>query len=105
MPRDGPAMNGADQIVHVLRTAGVRHLFGMPGGGSNTDLVEAAGRHALPFVLTQDETCGAIMASAQAELTGHIGACLATLGPGAVALSNGVANALLDRIPLLAFTD
>lgn len=95
----------ADRIVQMLRLAGVRNLFGMPGGGSNADMVEAATHGGLPFVLTQTETGGAHMASAQAELSGRAGACLATLGPGAAALANGIANAFLDRIPLLAFTD
>src|SRR5262249_34548903 len=79
--------------------------FGMPGGGSNADLVEAAGRAELPFTLAHTETASAFIASAQAEITGHPGACLATLGPGAASLMNGVAHAYLDRVPLLVFTD
>jgi acetolactate synthase I/II/III large subunit len=77
----------------------------MPGGGSNADLIEAAGRAGLPFTLAHTETASAFMASAQAELTGKPGACMATLGPGAASAMNGVANALLDRIPLLVLTD
>ena len=95
----------ADYIIAALQRAGVRRLFGMPGGGSNADLIEAAGRAGLPFTLAHTETASAFMASAQAELTGKPGACLATLGPGAASIMNGVANALLDRIPLLVLTD
>jgi len=89
----------------MLKAAGVERLFGMPGGGSNADLIEAAGNAGLPFSLAHTETASAFMAAAQAEITGKPGACLATLGPGAASLMNGVANASLDRVPLLVLTD
>ncbi len=98
-------MTVADAIIDVLRRAGVQRLFGMPGGGSTADLIEAARVGGLPFTLTQTETGSAFMATAQAEITGAPGACVATLGPGAASLMNGVANALLDRVPLLVLTD
>src|SRR5262245_55835353 len=100
-----PMPTVADVIVHRLQNAGVRALFGVPGGGGNLDLVAAAGRAGLPFVLTATETAAAIAASAQAEITGAPGACLTTLGPGAASVVNGVAAALLDRVPLIVFTD
>ena len=95
----------ADLVVRRLVDAGVITLFGMPGGGSNTNLIEAAGRIGLRFVLSHTETGGALMASAQAEITGRPGACLATLGPGTASIVNGAAHAFLDRVPLLLFTD
>jgi acetolactate synthase-1/2/3 large subunit len=95
----------ADLIVRRLREAGVHSLFGVPGGGSNLDIVESAGRAGLPFVLTSTETAGAIAALAQAEITGNPGACLTTLGPGAASVVNGVACAFLDRAPVIVFTD
>lgn len=98
-------MNYADAVVGALAEVGVRRLWGMPGGGSNSDLIQAAVRAGLPFSLAQTETASAFMATAQAELTGRPGACLATLGPGAAAMTNGVANAYLDRVPLLVMTD
>ncbi len=76
----------ADLIVSGLRGAGARALFGVPGGGGNLDLIEAAGRIGLPFVLTSTETGAAIAAMAQAEITGRPGACLTTLGPGAASI-------------------
>jgi acetolactate synthase-1/2/3 large subunit len=94
-----------DAIAGRLRDAGVTRLFGVPGGGGNLDLIASAGRAGLPFVLTSTETGGAIAALAHAEVTGRPGACLATLGPGAASLVNGVACAFLDRAPLLVFTD
>src|ERR1700688_1115722 len=95
----------ADYIVSRLREAGVRMLFGVPGGGGNLDLIEAAGRGDLPFVLTTTETGGAIAAIAQSEVTGRPGACLTTLGPGAASVVNGVACAFLERAPIFVFTD
>lgn len=95
----------ADRVVRRLREAGVRTLFGVPGGGSSLELIDAASRAGIPFVLTATETAGAIAASAQAEITGRPGACLTALGPGASSVMNGVAAAHLDRVPLVVFTD
>ena len=100
-----PMPTAADVIVRHLQRAGTRALFGVPGGGGNLDLVAAAGRAGLRFVLTATETAAAIAASAQAEITGAPGACLTTLGPGAASVVNGVAAAFLDRVPLVVFTD
>ena len=98
-------MNNADVIIAALRRAGVQRLFGMPGGGSTADLIEAARLGGLPFTLAQTESGSAFMATAQAEIAGGAAACIATLGPGAASLVNGAANALLDRVPLIVFTD
>ena len=98
-------MTVGDLVVAQLLGAGVRTLFGVPGGGGNLDLIAAAGRAGLPFVLTSTETAGAIAALAQAEVTGATGACLTTLGPGAASVVNGVACAFLERAPIVVFTD
>jgi acetolactate synthase-1/2/3 large subunit len=100
-----PGRTNADAIVAALQSAGVQRLFGMPGGGSNADLIEAAWRAGLPFSLAHTEAASAFMAAAQAEITGKPGACIATLGPGAASLTNGIAHAYLDRVPLIAITD
>jgi acetolactate synthase-1/2/3 large subunit len=92
-------------LVQRLREAGVRAIFGVPGGGGNLDLIDAGGAANLPFVLTATETGGAIAAIAQAEVTGTPGACLTTLGPGAASVVNGVACARLERAPIVVFTD
>ena len=92
-------------LVQRLRAAGARAIFGVPGGGGNLDLIEAAGDAGLPFVLTSTENGGAIAAIAQAEVTGTPGACLTTLGPGAASVVNGVACAMLERAPIVVFTD
>jgi len=95
----------AELIVVRLREAGTRTLFGVPGGGGNLDLIEAARVAGLPFVLTSTETGAAIAAIAQAEVLGRPGACLTTLGPGAASAVNGVACASLERAPVMVFTD
>jgi acetolactate synthase-1/2/3 large subunit len=95
----------ADLIVAHLRKAGTQTLFGVPGGGGNLDLIEAARQAGLPFVLTSTETGAAIAAIAQAEILQRPGACLTTLGPGAASVVNGVACASLERAPLMVFTD
>lgn len=95
----------ADFIVEALRGEGVRTIFGVPGGGGNLDLIDAARRIDLPFVLTTTETGAVIAAVAQAEISGSPGACLTTLGPGAASAVNGVACAFLERAPVFVFTD
>jgi hypothetical protein len=57
-------MTMGEHIIASLKDAGVRRLFGMPGGGSNADLVEAAGKFGLPFSLAHTEAASAFMASA-----------------------------------------
>lgn len=94
-----------DLIVTRLKEIGVRALFGVPGGGGNLDLIEAAGLADLRFVLMATETGGALAALAQSEVTQRPGTCLTTLGPGAASVANGVACAFLDRAPILVFTD
>lgn len=86
-----------------LRAAGVRHVFGHPGG-EVVDLIEGFREAGLEFVLTKHETAAAFMAEATATSTGGVGVCLATLGPGATNLVTGIAHAYLDRAPVLAIT-
>ena len=95
----------AASIAAALREAGTTVVFGVPGGGSNLDLVGACEQAGLRFVLTHGETAAALMAATYGELTGVPGACLATRGPGAASTVNGVAHARLDRCPLVAVTD
>src|SRR5215470_11489001 len=95
----------ADVLVESLRRAGVQRLFGVPGGGSNLELLEAARAQGLPFVLCHQEAAACIMAAVTGELTGAPGAVLSTLGPGVGASVNGLAHAWLDRSPLVYLSD
>jgi acetolactate synthase I/II/III large subunit len=93
----------ADVVVRALEQAGVRHVFGYPGG-QNMRFLEALGGSAVEFVLVTHEASAGFMADVCARLTGRPGACVSTLGPGATNMTTGVGNAFLDRVPVLAFT-
>ena len=95
----------ADVLAGGIKTAGATRMFGVPGGGSSLELMEAARRCRLPFVLCHQETAACIMAAVSGELTGTPGAALVALGPGVASAVNGLAYALLDRAPLVVFTD
>jgi acetolactate synthase-1/2/3 large subunit len=97
------ALTVAKAIGDRLRAAGVRYVYGHPGG-EVVDLIEGFRQAGLEFVLTKHETTAAFMAEAAATATGVPGICLATLGPGATNLVTGVAHAYLDRAPVLAFS-
>ncbi|RPJ70325.1 MAG: thiamine pyrophosphate-binding protein [Acidobacteria bacterium] len=93
----------SDVIVDALARAGIRYVFGYPGG-QNMRFIEAMRGSPVEFVLVTHEGCAGFMADVTARLTGRPGACLSTLGPGATNLTTGVGNAFLDRVPMLAFT-
>jgi len=95
----------ADLIVDGLVRAEVSRLFGVPGGGSNLEVLEAARVRGLPFVLCHQEWAACIMAAVTGELTGRPGAVLSTLGPGVTASATGLAHARLDRSPLIYVSD
>ena len=98
-------MNMSQAVSKVLKGSGVKFMFGIPGGGSSIDLINASEDEGIKFVLTQHETSAAIMASVLGDVTGVPGICVSTLGPGALNLCNGLAHASLDRSPVVAFTD
>jgi acetolactate synthase-1/2/3 large subunit len=93
----------ADVVVRALEQAGVRYVFGYPGG-QNMRFIEAIGGSTVEFVLVTHEASAGFMADVWARLTGRPGACVSTLGPGATNMTTGVGNAFLDRVPVLAFT-
>ena len=98
-------MNMSQAVSKVLKGSGVKFMFGIPGGGSSVDLINASEDEGIKFILTQHETSAAIMASVLGDVTGVPGVCVSTLGPGALNLCNGLAHATLDRSPVVAFTD
>lgn len=95
----------AEALVGALKDRGTRHLFGVPGGGSSLDLIEACGKLDVEFVLTRGETAAMLAAAATAEITGAPGAALAGVGPGAASAVNGMAYCALERAPVALFTD
>jgi acetolactate synthase I/II/III large subunit len=93
----------ADVMATALAKHGVEFVFGLPGG-EITAFIDASRRAGMRFLLTGHESSAAIMAQVVGDLTGVPGVCAATLGPGATNLVTGVANAWLDRSPVLAVT-
>jgi acetolactate synthase-1/2/3 large subunit len=93
----------ADVVVRILAVNGVRRLFGLPGG-EIAEIMAACRRLGLEFILTRHENAACIMAGTAGELSRRPGVVLATVGPGATNLVNGVANALLERAPLLVIS-
>lgn len=95
----------ATAVVAALAAAGTRVLFGVPGGGSNLDVVGAATDAGLSFVLAHGETAATIMAATTADLTGAPGAVVVTRGPGLASAINGIGHAALDRLPVVVVTE
>ena len=99
-----PPVNAAELLVGCLENEGVRYVFGIPGE-ETLALNEALDRsEKIRFVLTRHEQAAAFMADVYGRLSSYPGVCLATLGPGATNLLTGVADAQLDRAPLVAIT-
>jgi acetolactate synthase I/II/III large subunit len=93
----------SDVFVECLEVEGVKHVFGIPGE-ETLDLNESLANSSIDFVPVRHEQGGAYMADVYGRLTGHAGVCLGTLGPGALNLVTAVADAYLDRAPLVALT-
>jgi len=88
-------------LVACLENEGVELIFGLPGE-ENLHMIDAIEDSPIRFITTRDERGAAFMADTYGALTGKAGVCLATLGPGALNLILGVANAQLDSHPLVA---
>src|SRR5213078_3497155 len=93
----------ADFVLERLAANGVRRIYGYPGDGINA-IVGALERHKdkLEFVQVRHEEMAAFMACAHAKWTGEVGVCMATSGPGAIHLLNGLYDAKLDHQPVVA---
>jgi acetolactate synthase-1/2/3 large subunit len=93
----------SDVFVECLEAEGVKYVFGIPGE-ETLDLNESLAKSSVAFVPVRHEQGGAYMADMYGRLTGRAGVCLGTLGPGALNLVTAVADAYLDRAPLVALT-
>jgi acetolactate synthase-1/2/3 large subunit len=102
-PHRNPNVKATQLIVKCLENEGVQYIFGLPGE-ENMDLLDALLESSIRFVMTRHEQGAAFMADVYGRLTGKAGVCLATLGPGATNLITGVADANMDRAPLVALT-
>jgi acetolactate synthase-1/2/3 large subunit len=93
-------MKASDLFVKCLEKEGVTHIFGIPGE-ENADVMISLMDSKIKFILCRHEQAAAFMADAYGRLTGKAGVCLGTLGPGATNLVTGVADANMDRAPLV----
>ena len=94
-------MKAAELLVRCLENEGVDFIFGLPGE-ENIDVMDALLDSRIRFITTRHEQGAAFMADVYGRLTGKAGVCLATLGPGATNLITGVADANMDRAPVVA---
>jgi len=97
-------VNAAQLLVRCLENEGVRYVFGIPGEETLDLNAALEDSDKIQFVLTRHEQAAAFMADVYGRLSSFPGVCLATLGPGATNLLTGVADAQLDRAPLVAIT-
>ncbi len=98
-------MTASDVLVDILIDWGVELVFGLPGDGIN-GLIESLRTHKdkIRFIQVRHEEAAAFMACGYAKVTGKLGVCLATSGPGAIHLLNGLYDAKMDGQPVLAIT-
>lgn len=96
-------MKASDLFVKSLESQGVKFIFALPGE-ENLDVIESIRKSTIKLIVTRHEQAAAFMAGTYGRLTGKAGVCLATLGPGALNLVTGVAQAHLGGMPLVAIT-
>jgi acetolactate synthase I/II/III large subunit len=97
-------MKASDLLVKCLENEGVEYIFGVPGEENANFMLSLEDSKQIRFVLTRHEQGAAFMAEIYGRLTGNPAGCLGTLGPGATNLITGVADANMDRAPLIALT-
>lgn len=100
---EGDRVNAATLLVRCLENEGVKYAFGIPGE-ENIHLIDALTGSSIRFILVRHEQGAAFMADLYGRLTGQAGVCMATLGPGAINLMLGVADAQTDSVPLVAIS-
>lgn len=96
-------MKAAELLVRCLENEGVDFVFGLPGE-EILEVMDALLESRMRFIATRHEQGAAFMADVYGRLSGKAGVCLSTLGPGATNLLTGVADAYLDRAPLVAIS-
>jgi acetolactate synthase I/II/III large subunit len=97
------SLSVAELIVRCLENEGVSHVFGIPGE-ENIHLVDALSRSSIHYVLVRHEQGASFMAETFGRITGSAGVCSATLGPGAINLLLGAADATTNSTPLIALS-
>jgi acetolactate synthase-1/2/3 large subunit len=100
---DKMKMNGAQILIKALEEQGTEYIFGYPGGAV-LGIYDALYESSIEHILVRHEQGGAHAASGYARVSGRVGVCLATSGPGATNLVTGIATAYMDSIPLVIIT-
>ena len=96
-------INAGDAVLHVLEQWGVPRIYGLPGGSFDSMMNAIHNeRERIDFIQVRHEEAGALAAAGEAKLTGRIGVCFGSSGPGAVHLLNGLYDAREDGVPVLA---
>ena len=93
-------MKASDLFVKSLENEGVEYIFGVPGE-ENLDLLESIHTSSIKLILTRHEQSAGFMAATYGRLTGKVGVCLSTLGPGATNLVTAAAYAQLGAMPMM----
>lgn len=96
-------MKASDLFVRCLEEEGVKYVFGVPGE-ENLDFIESLRNSSIKLILTRHEQGAGFMAATHGRLTGEVGVCLATLGPGATNFVTAAAYAQLGAMPMLMIT-
>jgi len=99
-----PSPTVAEVILQQLRLWGVKRIYGVVGDAIFGLMDAIAKQKAISFIAVKHESVAAMMASAEAKLTGSLGVCVAQMGPGLANLVNGMGDAFLDKAPVLAIT-
>lgn len=103
-PRASAGLAVAAFLLEQLAEWGVKRIYGVIGDANLHLLDELSNQSKITYVACCHEESAALMASAEAKLTGRVGVCLATSGPGIANLVNGLGDAAMDRVPVLALT-
>ena len=97
------SMNVSEFVWHRLQEWGLKRVYGYPGDGvGGLDVALEKTKDSLQYIQVRHEEMAAFMASAHAKFTGEVGLCYATSGPGAIHLLNGLYDAKMDHVPVVA---
>lgn len=96
-------INGSDAMFQVLYDWGIDHVYGFPGGSFDSTMNAIHDwKDKIKFIEVRHEEAGALAASAEYKLTGKVGVCFGSAGPGAAHLFNGLYDAKYDKVPMVA---
>src|SRR3984885_5362565 len=97
------SMNVSDFVWHRVQEWGIERVYGYPGDGvGGLDVALEKAKAELQYIQVRHEEMAAFMACAHAKFTGEVGLCYATSGPGAIHLLNGLYDAKMDHVPVVA---